>query len=73
VIPAEPVVSGLRWYYLPERLVTVPAQGESALSWAQQAGQADLPIGLYETAIYAPDTSELNTRVRFSVTDDTKH
>jgi len=26
VIPAEPVVSGLRWYYLPERLVTVPAQ-----------------------------------------------
>ena len=67
------MVSGLRWYYLPERLVTVSAQGESALSWAQQAGQADLPIGLYEAVIYASDTPELNTRVCFSVTDDTKH
>ena len=72
VIPAEPVVSGLRWCYLPERLVTVPAQGESILSWAQQPGQADLPIGLYEAVIYAPDTPELNIRVRFSVTDDAK-
>lgn len=70
IIPAETILSGPNWRYLPPRKVTVPADGEVSVSWEQKSEGASLPIGLYEAVIYSADMPELNTRVRFSVTDD---